>query len=62
MFKENKQGQLVYKQDGKIRGFIVALENNRFAYSFGKPSQSQYISFECSDLKAAQDTFLSIIR
>jgi len=61
MFTENKDGQLVYKQGRKIRGFITPLENNRFAYSFGKPSQSEYISFECNNLEVAKAKFLSII-
>ena len=61
MFTENKEGQLIFKQGRKIRGFITPLENNRFAYSFGKPSQSEYISFECSDLETAKSKFLSIV-
>ena len=61
MFIENKQGQLIFKQDRKIRGFITPLENDRFAYSFGKPSQAEYISFECSDLETAKRKFLSIV-
>jgi len=62
MFKPNKEGQLIFKQGRKIRGFITPLENNRFAYSFGKPSQSEYISFECSDLETAKNKFLSIVK
>jgi len=62
MFKPNKEGQLVLKQGRKIRGFITPLENNRFAYSFGKPSQSEYISFECPDLETAKNKFLSIVK
>ena len=61
MFTENKDGQLVYKQGRKIRGFITPLENNRFAYSFGKPSQGEYISFECDNLEVAKAKFLSIV-
>ena len=61
MFIENKQGQLVFKQGRKIRGFITPLESDRFAYSFGKPSQTEYISFECSDLETAKRKFLSIV-
>lgn len=61
MFKQNKEGQLVYKQGRKIRGFITPLENDRFAYSFGKPSQAEYISFECNSLEKAKEKFLSII-
>lgn len=61
MFRENKQGQLVYWQNKKIRGFITPLENNRFAYSFGKPSQSMYYSFECPDLETAKEHFLSVV-
>jgi hypothetical protein len=61
MFTENKDGQLVYKQGRKIRGFITPLENNRYAYSFGKPSQAEYISFECNSLEKAKEKFLSII-
>ena len=61
MFKENKNSQLVYRHDGKIRGFIFPLENGRYAYSFGKPSQSQFISFECSSIEAAKSDFLRII-
>ena len=61
MFTENKDGQLVYKQGRKIRGFITPLENNRYAYSFGKPSQAEYISFECDSLEVAKAKFLSII-
>ena len=61
MFKQNKEGQLVYRQGRKIRGFITPLENNRYAYSFGKPSQSEYISFECNNLEVAKAKFLSIV-
>jgi len=61
MFKQNKEGQLVYREGRKIRGFITPLENNRFAYSFGKPSQTEYISFECNSLEVAKEKFLSII-
>ena len=61
MFTENKNGQFVYKQGRKIRGFITPLENNRFAYSFGKPSQAEYISFECDSLEKAKAKFLSIV-
>ncbi len=61
MFKQNKEGQLVYKQGKVIRGFITPVANNRFAYSFGKPSQSNYVSFECDSLYAAKSKFLSIV-
>lgn len=61
MFTENKDGQLVFKQGNKIRGFITPLENNRYAYSFGKPSQAEYISFECNNLEVAKTKFLSIV-
>ena len=61
MFKQNKEGQLVYREGRKIRGFITPLENNRYAYSFGKPSQAEYISFECNSLEKAKEKFLSII-
>ena len=61
MFKPNKQGQLIFKQGRKIRGFITPLEDDRFAYSFGKPSQAEYISFECPDLETAKNKFLSIV-
>lgn len=62
MFTENKEGQLIFKQGRKIRGFITPLENNRFAYSFGKPSQAEYISFECPDLETAKNKFLLIVK
>jgi hypothetical protein len=61
MFKQNKDGQLVYKQGRVTRGFITPLANNRYAYSFGKPSQSNYVSFECDSLYAAKSKFLSIM-
>lgn len=61
MFKQNDNGQLVYRQNGRIRGFIVPLENAKYAYSFGKPSQSQYICFECSDLMTAKRKFLNVV-
>jgi len=61
MFKPNKEGQLIFKQGGKIRGFITPLEDDRFAYSFGKPSQTEYISFECPDLETAKNKFLFIV-
>lgn len=61
MFIENKNKQLVYKQGRKTRGFITPLENDRFAYSFGKPSQAEYISFDCDSLEVAKAKFLSIV-
>ena len=61
MFIENKQGQLIFKQGRRIRGFITPLENDRFAYAFGKPSQADYISFECPDLETAKNKFINIL-
>ena len=61
MFKPNKQGQLIFKQGRRIRGFITPLENDRFAYAFGKPSQAEYISFECDDLETAKAKFINIL-
>jgi len=62
MFKENKNGQLVYWHNGKIRGFLSPLENGAYSYSFGKPSQAEYISFKCKDLETAKRFFLDIVR
>jgi hypothetical protein len=38
------------KNGRKILGF-VHIQNGVFYYSFGKPSQCSYISFECRDLE-----------
>jgi len=61
MFKPNKEGQLIFKQGRKIRGFIFQTKNG-FAYAFGKPSQSCWASFECDDLETAKKHFLSIVK
>ncbi len=39
------------KKGRKIVGFVRQDQNGQFWYSFGKPSQSSYISFACNSLE-----------
>jgi hypothetical protein len=38
------------KKGRRIIGFIYE-QNNSFWYSFGRPSQDSYISFECNSIE-----------
>jgi len=39
------------KRGRKIIGFIYSDSQGQFWYAFGKPSQSEYISFACRDIE-----------
>jgi len=39
------------KEGRKIIGF-VSMNNGSWFYAFGKPSQSEYMAFQCPDLKS----------
>ena len=51
---EEKNGKVLAKENNKVIGFIEKTRNG-YSYSFGKPSQSNYMSFEVDDLETAKE-------
>lgn len=55
----------ILKDGNKILGWIEQYpitnlpESGKFFYAFGKPSQTNYISFQCDTLKEAEDGLLN---
>lgn len=40
----------IVKNGKKIKGFVF-MQNGSYWYAFGKPSQNNYIAFECSSIE-----------
>lgn len=40
----------IVKNGRKIKGFVF-MQNGAYWYAFGKPSQNNYIAFECSSIE-----------
>ena len=47
------------KEGNKIIGWIEQRTNGKQLYAFGKPSQSNFISFECETLQQAKNEMLN---
>lgn len=48
------------KEGNKIIGWIEQRTNGKYFYAFGKPSQSNFISFECETLQQAKNEMLNV--
>ena len=46
--------RILCKVNNKIRGFITVSTGNKISYAFGKPTQSEYISFYVDDVETAK--------
>ena len=45
----------IIKEGKKIIGFVYKTLDNEFYFAFGKPSQSNYISFKCNSIEHGKE-------
>lgn len=43
--------KVIVKNGKRIKGFVYKSSDGLFWYSFGRPSQNNYISFQCNSIE-----------